>query len=221
MTKTDLIKQLAKQHTLQVAEVRVLIDSALEMISDRVNQGERVRLRGFGEFISKVQPARKGRHMVTGKAINIPAKRKAKFKPGTQFDQQLTEKDNISTRKPELYAKKLKKSRKLVETVNQALQSSDAQNQLLLESILKIKDGTTFLWPTLTENVLAGTEFSCSIRESTFQWIQLDMDRLHNAKLLQYTTEQPSHRSSQDDVVFSLFIYQISAELQAIFRDIV
>jgi DNA-binding protein HU-beta len=58
------------------------MDATLDTISSEVKKGGKVVLVGFGTFSLTQRSARKGINPRTKKAINIPAKKAAKFKAG-------------------------------------------------------------------------------------------------------------------------------------------
>ena len=53
-------------------------------IAERLAEGGRVELRGFGSFSTREREARTGRNPRTGKAVDVAAKRVPFFKPGKQ-----------------------------------------------------------------------------------------------------------------------------------------
>ena len=51
----------------------------------RLAEGGRVELRGFGAFSTRAREPRKGRNPRTGEAVDVPAKRVPYFKPGKEM----------------------------------------------------------------------------------------------------------------------------------------
>ncbi len=82
MTKTDLINLLAADLEMTKVQAGKAIDSILTGMKESLAKGEDVQLIGFGSFSAAKRAARTGRNPQTGKAIQIPAKTVAKFKPG-------------------------------------------------------------------------------------------------------------------------------------------
>ena len=83
MNKAEFVEYLsAKMDHLSKSQVADIVDIFFQSIADALVAGERVELRGFGQFQVKRRPARMGRNPQTGKRIKVPAKRVPYFKPG-------------------------------------------------------------------------------------------------------------------------------------------
>ena len=82
MNKSELISAIAGKSGLSKVDSKKALDATLEAISDEVKSGGKVVLVGFGTFSLTERRARKGINPQTKKAIQIPAKKSAKFKPG-------------------------------------------------------------------------------------------------------------------------------------------
>lgn len=83
MNKSELIDAIAEKSGLSKVDSKKALDATLEAISDEVKKGGKVVLVGFGTFSLTERKARKGINPQTKKAIQIPAKKSAKFKPGS------------------------------------------------------------------------------------------------------------------------------------------
>jgi len=84
MTKEQLI-EIAQQSTkedITKTDAKRIVDGLIEGISQSLEQGEEVRLVGFGTFKTKVRSERQGRNPQTGETITIPAKTAPVFTPG-------------------------------------------------------------------------------------------------------------------------------------------
>jgi len=57
------------------------IDALFDTIADALKHGETIELKGFGSFSVIETAPRAGRNPRTGKAIEIPAGRRVRFKP--------------------------------------------------------------------------------------------------------------------------------------------
>jgi nucleoid DNA-binding protein len=62
MTKTDLITVVQAQTTLSSRTCREAVEAVVAVITAALQQGESVRIVGFGHFQVRQQPARLGRH---------------------------------------------------------------------------------------------------------------------------------------------------------------
>ncbi len=81
MTKADLVDVISQGTGLTKVETQAVIDGFLATISYALQKGERVDLRGFGNFkVVKRQP-RTARNPSTNEPVYIPARHAAVFKP--------------------------------------------------------------------------------------------------------------------------------------------
>tara|TARA_Y100000591_G_C21694450_1_gene624890 strand:- start:691 stop:984 length:294 start_codon:yes stop_codon:yes gene_type:complete len=79
--KSNLLKQLCKNYpNFLKKDLKKLINIVLNEMKQTLKRGERVELRGFGIFSSKVQKARISRNPKTGEKINTPQKKTINFK---------------------------------------------------------------------------------------------------------------------------------------------
>lgn len=85
MNKSELIDAIAQKSGLSKVDSKKALDATLESIASEVKAGGKVVLVGFGTFSVSERSARKGINPRTKKAINIPAKKTAKFKPGSEL----------------------------------------------------------------------------------------------------------------------------------------
>ena len=82
MTKADLVEIVANEVEMTKKDVEQLVEIIFDSITETLNKGEKIELRGFGSFRVRERSARKGRNPKTGEPVDIPAKRVAYFKPG-------------------------------------------------------------------------------------------------------------------------------------------
>ncbi|HHF4051321.1 TPA: integration host factor subunit beta [Haemophilus influenzae] len=86
MTKSELIeKLLAKQQTLPAKEIENMVKDILEFISQSLENGDRVEIRGFGSFSLHHRQPRLGRNPKTGDSVNLSAKSVPYFKAGKEL----------------------------------------------------------------------------------------------------------------------------------------
>ena len=96
MTKQQLIEKVAAKAEFGKAEVEVIVDSVLELITEALRLSERVDLRGFGSFVVKDRKERQGRNPRTGETITIAAKRDASFKPSKEVTEKLSQRETAA-----------------------------------------------------------------------------------------------------------------------------
>lgn len=86
MIRSELLAELAKDNPdLRAEEVEQVVDIFFDEISQRLAEGGRVELRGFGAFSTREREARKGRNPRTGEQVEVPAKRVPYFRPGKEM----------------------------------------------------------------------------------------------------------------------------------------
>ncbi len=81
MNKSDLIKAVADSTGLKQTEASRVVDVVFDTITANLRSGQQVAVSGFGTFVAKTRAAREGRNPSTGKAIQIPQRTTAAFKP--------------------------------------------------------------------------------------------------------------------------------------------
>lgn len=83
MNKADLINELSNRSGLTKLKSNEVITTLTSIITESLSEGEKVTIVGFGTFTTSSRNPRKGRNPKTGEIIDIPAKKVARFKPGT------------------------------------------------------------------------------------------------------------------------------------------
>jgi integration host factor subunit beta len=86
MIRSELLQHLAEENPgLRPDEIEKILDIFFDNIIERLAEGGRVELRGFGAFSTRAREPRKGRNPRTGEAVDVPAKRVPYFKPGKEM----------------------------------------------------------------------------------------------------------------------------------------
>ncbi|MDI9847708.1 HU family DNA-binding protein [Rhodoblastus sp. 17X3] len=83
--KAELIDAVAEATETSKAAAGAALDAVIAAITNALQQGEEVRLVGFGTFSVKTRAAGKGRNPATGTEITIPESKSVRFKPGAQL----------------------------------------------------------------------------------------------------------------------------------------
>ncbi|MEO1969157.1 integration host factor subunit beta [Porphyrobacter algicida] len=92
MIRSELLTALAKDNPdLRSEEVEQIVDIFFDEIMERLVEGGRVELRGFGAFSTREREARTGRNPRTGETVSVPAKRVPYFRPGKEMRRALNE----------------------------------------------------------------------------------------------------------------------------------
>jgi DNA-binding protein HU-beta len=85
MNKSELIEAISSKAKITKTQAAACIESFVSSVSSTLKKGDKVTLVGFGTFKVSKRAARQGRNPQTGKAISIPAKKVATFKPGSDL----------------------------------------------------------------------------------------------------------------------------------------
>ena len=86
MLRSDVLQLLEEENPgLRSDEIEKILDIFFDNIIERLAEGGRVELRGFGAFSTRAREPRKGRNPRTGEAVDVPAKRVPYFKPGKEM----------------------------------------------------------------------------------------------------------------------------------------
>lgn len=85
LTKADLAETLFEQLGLNKREAKDFVDLYFETIRGTLEQGDQVKLSGFGNFELREKNQRPGRNPKTGEEIPISARRVVTFRPGQKL----------------------------------------------------------------------------------------------------------------------------------------
>ena len=81
VVKSKLLKQLSKDYpNFLKKDIEKFADIILIEIKRALKRGDRVELRGFGVFSTKIQKARISRNPKTGEKVDTPEKKTIHFK---------------------------------------------------------------------------------------------------------------------------------------------
>ena len=90
MTKSELIARLAELNpSLYHRDLEQLVNTVFQTISEALERGDRVELRGFGAFSLRERKARIGRNPRTGESVNVATKTIPFFKMGKGMRERL------------------------------------------------------------------------------------------------------------------------------------
>lgn len=85
LTKADLAASLFDEVGLNKREAKEFVDGWFEIIRQALEDGDNVKLSGFGNFQLRDKNERPGRNPKTGEEIPISARRVVTFKPGQKL----------------------------------------------------------------------------------------------------------------------------------------
>ncbi|MFC4930582.1 HU family DNA-binding protein [Massilia sp. GCM10023247] len=82
MKKGELIAELAKRGGMSGSAANRALNTIIEIITERLQQGDTVGITGFGSFSVTERAARKGRLPATGEVIDIASSNTPRFAAG-------------------------------------------------------------------------------------------------------------------------------------------
>lgn len=85
LTKADLAERLFEELGLNKREAKEIVEMFFEEIRGALEQGQQVKLSGFGNFDLRDKKQRPGRNPKTGQEIPITARRVVTFRPGQKL----------------------------------------------------------------------------------------------------------------------------------------
>ncbi len=85
ITLKHLAASLAGLQDMPPKQVSLVLGSLVELMVDRLKQGDRLRIGGLGVLEVKSRPARMGRNPATGAAIQIQASKKIAFRAAKEL----------------------------------------------------------------------------------------------------------------------------------------
>lgn len=90
MIKFELIDRLsARNRHLYRQDVERLVDAVLDEITQALERGERVEVRGFGAFFVRHRPARSARNPQNGDTVIVEEKWVPLFRAGKEIKERL------------------------------------------------------------------------------------------------------------------------------------
>ena len=89
LTKAHLADLLYQQIGLNKREAKDLVDAFFELLVTQLNQGEDIKITGFGNFQVRTKAGRPGRNPRTGELIPIEPRRVVTFHPSQKLKDQI------------------------------------------------------------------------------------------------------------------------------------
>ncbi len=90
MIRSELVQKIADANPhLGQRDAERIVGTILDTITERLADGGRVELRGFGAFSTRTRRARTGRNPRTGESVPVEEKRVPHFKPGKELRERL------------------------------------------------------------------------------------------------------------------------------------
>ena len=90
MTRSELIDILAtKQPHLSVKHIELAVKLLFDEMSQALEKGQRIEIRGFGSFALRYRPPRTARNPKTGEYLKTIGKYAPHFKPGKELKERV------------------------------------------------------------------------------------------------------------------------------------
>ncbi len=85
MTKSELIEAIAARGELTKARAELVVNCVFEAMTEALQKGEGIEIRGYGSFTVRPYKPYAGRNPRTGQPVPVPAKRLPFFKVGKEL----------------------------------------------------------------------------------------------------------------------------------------
>ena len=85
MTKADLVEKVSQQINLTKKQTEVVVNTVFQSITESLENGKGVEIRGFGSFSLHYRVPRIGRNPKTGTPVALSGKYVPHFKPGKEL----------------------------------------------------------------------------------------------------------------------------------------
>jgi integration host factor subunit alpha len=80
MTKIDIIQNVYDKLGFSKKDAAQIVESVFDIMKERLEKGEKIKISGFGNFLVKEKKARRGRNPQTGSEIEISPRKVLTFK---------------------------------------------------------------------------------------------------------------------------------------------
>jgi integration host factor subunit alpha len=81
MTKADIVERIYEKVGFSKKESAELVEMVFDIIKKTLEDGDKIKIAGFGNFVVKEKADRRGRNPQTGDEIIISARKILTFKP--------------------------------------------------------------------------------------------------------------------------------------------
>jgi integration host factor subunit alpha len=81
MTKADIVERIYEKVGFSKKESAELVETVFDLMKSTLEEGDKIKIAGFGNFVVKEKSDRRGRNPQTGEEITIMARKILTFKP--------------------------------------------------------------------------------------------------------------------------------------------
>ncbi|MDI9818434.1 MULTISPECIES: integration host factor subunit alpha [unclassified Legionella] len=94
LSKAMIAETLCNELNLAKSDAKEMVEQFYETLKDALENGQNVKLSGFGNFTLRDKPQRPGRNPKTGEEIPVVARRVVTFKPGLKLKTKIEQRGN-------------------------------------------------------------------------------------------------------------------------------
>jgi integration host factor subunit alpha len=94
MTKVDVVEAIYEKVGFSKKEVAKIAESIFDIVKESLQQEDKIKISGFGNFVVRKKRARRGRNPQTGNDIEISSRRILTFKPSQVLKAALNRKES-------------------------------------------------------------------------------------------------------------------------------
>lgn len=85
MTKADLVDKVTALGDLTRRDGEIIVDLLFDSVVSALKSGDKIEIRGFGSFRTRIRNARIGRNPKSGASVSVPARTVPFFKPSKEL----------------------------------------------------------------------------------------------------------------------------------------
>jgi integration host factor subunit alpha len=85
ITKAELVSIVCDKCSFSRQESFQFVEQVFQILKETLEKGEKVKISGFGNFVTREKRARRGRNPQTGEAVTISGRRVLTFKPSVML----------------------------------------------------------------------------------------------------------------------------------------
>lgn len=91
LTKDRIIEIMKNKSQIPSQDAKILVETVIESIKNKLEQGEEVKISGFGKWMVREKKSRPGRNPHTGQKIEITARKVVTFHPSEKLRDRVNE----------------------------------------------------------------------------------------------------------------------------------
>ena len=96
MKRSDVIRTLQVQFkNMRVSDATAMLDAVVDEMKNAVANDDRIEIRGFGTFQSRIRATKNGYNPSTGDIVYLPAGKTILFKPSRELTKKMNERTGV------------------------------------------------------------------------------------------------------------------------------